>query len=121
MPQSRLASVFYLSILFLLLSLTDLPPALCASKNVTCDDQFGCELSGDAQGATIEYIPNDGWTQGSTCTGCKIVADPTQAFNGTWHDTTLGKEEAGSRLFNITFQGKQTYTEHCFIQGSSAL
>ncbi|THH03760.1 hypothetical protein EW145_g6032 [Phellinidium pouzarii] len=74
--------------------------------NVTVDDQFG-----DSQtGALPEFLPSDGWAQGNICSGCGVQPDPSQAFHGTWHDTTLNLGEAGQRTFNVNFTGTAVYT-----------
>ena len=95
----------------LLTSHLSLPLANCIPQNITCDDQNPCQLPAGSSPivgaiATINFLPNDGWTQGSTCTGCAVHADPSQTFDGTWHDTTLDQDKVSQeRSFNITFLG----------------
>ena len=76
-----------------------------ASKNVTIDDQFGDE----ATGRLVEYSPaGDAWAQGSTCTTCALEPAPQLAFNGTWHDSTVGalpNEAPGPYTFTLLFDG----------------
>lgn len=115
MPRSISAPVLLPSFSFLLSFLLTFPFTRCNQQNVTCDDQLGCDLPGDVQEATIEYIPDDGWQQGAVCSVCKIHADPNRVSNGTWHDTTLNKGVHEQRAINITFQGKQSRTTHCPI------
>jgi hypothetical protein len=38
----------------------------------------------DTDTSKITYT--SGWLVGNTCTGCFAKPDPSQAFNGTWHE-----------------------------------
>lgn len=104
--ENALLFVSLPSLTILLPFLIIFPSIRCNLQNVTCDDDLGCDLPGGVEGATTLYIPDGGWAQGAVCTGCKIHPDPSQAFDGSWHDTTLNKGIIEQRLINITFQGK---------------
>lgn len=97
---------FRLSPLFLLLLASFLfSGVLSVPQNVTCDDQDGCNFNMTTGGASLDYIPLNGWTQGNNCVGCAMHPDPIQTYNGTWHDTTLDKGDTSQLMFNITFHG----------------
>lgn len=90
-------------LLLLVLAFVNSSAVLGVPQNVTCDDQVGCNVPN--AGAIIDFIPSNGWAQGSTCTGCAVHANKSQAYNHTWHDTTLDVDKIEQRLFNITFHG----------------
>ncbi|TFK88885.1 hypothetical protein K466DRAFT_585124 [Polyporus arcularius HHB13444] len=74
--------------------------------NVTIDDE-----DGDAStGWMPQYFPSSAWAQGSKCSGCAItgLADPSQAFDETWHDSTYHPEQP-QRVVQINFNGSAVY------------
>ncbi|KAH9950607.1 hypothetical protein B0H21DRAFT_686449 [Amylocystis lapponica] len=79
--------------------------ALCTScivaKNVTIDDTYGDELTG----VVPIYTPAQNWGD-ATCGGCLLKPDPSQAFDGTWHDSTFDAVwRPGTPTINMTFNG----------------
>lgn len=68
-----------------------------ASVNITVDDEQGDSHTG----AKPTYSPSDGWSQGATCSGCQIKANPALAFDNTWHDSTV---HLGDQPHTITIQ-----------------
>ncbi|KAI5117138.1 hypothetical protein M0805_008257 [Coniferiporia weirii] len=72
--------------------------------NVTVDDQFGDERTN-----ALPQFTSSGWSQGSTCTGCAVKPNVSQAYLGTWHDATLDAGEAGERTFSVGFTGMAVY------------
>lgn len=80
------------------LSLSVAISVVCSKTvNVTVDDQ-----SGDAR---LIYAPVENWNEGPQCLTnlthpCGVHPDPSQAYNGTWYDSTIG---AGEQPSNITY------------------
>lgn len=70
--------------------------------NITVDDQYGGSMIGEAP----VYSPLGVWNQGPQCTGCFIQPDPSQAFNGTWHDSTIDPSDVVPYNISYTFKGK---------------
>ena len=79
---------------------------LAALVNVTIDDAQG-DLS---TGSTPQYSPPSEWAQGSKCPLCHVTqhADASQAFGGTWHDSTYHPGQPPS-VVQITFNGSAVY------------
>ncbi|KAH9930986.1 uncharacterized protein B0H18DRAFT_120691 [Fomitopsis serialis] len=50
----------------------------------TIDDTYGDSVTG----ATPVYPNEDCWNEGPGCSACVLQPDPSEAHNGTWHDTT---------------------------------
>ena len=74
--------------------------AFAAPENVTVDD---AALTGPV---TITYLPSpSNWSQGNNCSGCIAKPDPSQAYNGTWHDTTYIPNSAVYQAFQFNFTG----------------
>ncbi|OSD00907.1 hypothetical protein PYCCODRAFT_649823 [Trametes coccinea BRFM310] len=59
----------------------------------------------DDSNATISYSPADQWSQGFTCSGCTIHSDASQAFEGTWHDTTYIPQRSDPMTITFSFIG----------------
>ena len=81
-----------------------------ASTNITIDDQFGDELTGQL----VYYVPvNSGWQQGSQCPTCSLQPDPHLAYKGTWHDSKVGvsSDAPGPYSFTLMFAGG--YWKYC--------
>ncbi|KZT24560.1 hypothetical protein NEOLEDRAFT_1094376 [Neolentinus lepideus HHB14362 ss-1] len=100
--------LFYPASLLLLLHRSHV--AWATLTNRTIDDQYGDEVSGLVPG----YSPAASWAQGSTCTGCFIHADPSQAYRGTWHDSTHTPGDAEPRVIYISFNGTAIYA-YCIL------
>lgn len=66
--------------------------------NRTIDDEYGDPTGG----GSVDYGPN--WEQGNDCVGCAVSPDRSQAFDGTWHDSTANGKR-GARNMTITFSG----------------
>ncbi|KAH9930963.1 uncharacterized protein B0H18DRAFT_952965 [Fomitopsis serialis] len=49
----------------------------------TIDDTYGDSVTG----ATPTYLDTNCWNKGPGCSVCVAQPDPSQAHNGTWHDT----------------------------------
>lgn len=59
--------------------------------NVTVDDSGQDPFTG----STIQYTP--GWNYGSNCTVCTARPHSTDAYCGTWHDSTSGGNTAETK------------------------
>ncbi|EMD35148.1 hypothetical protein CERSUDRAFT_116622 [Gelatoporia subvermispora B] len=55
--------------------------ALSALHNVTIDDYYGDPVTGE------QFSYSDSWVVGPQCNECLVAPDPSQLYNGTWHDT----------------------------------
>lgn len=75
--------------------------ALAALQNVTVDDAV-------LTGAVVpQYLPSaSSWNVGNNCSTCLAKPDPSQAYNGTWHDTTFSPGTAVSQTVEFTFTGR---------------
>jgi hypothetical protein len=70
-------------------------------SNVTVDDEYGDEVTG----AKPSYSPSADWSEGTNCTGCLALPDPSFAYDHTWHDTTQDVADPAVRFVNYTFNG----------------
>ncbi|KAI0354713.1 hypothetical protein OH77DRAFT_1404809, partial [Trametes cingulata] len=75
------------------------------SVNRTIDDEKGDSVSG----VVPSYSPIGSWSQGSTCEGCFIHLDPSQTFDGTWHDSTHTPGDPEPRVITAHFTGTAVY------------
>ncbi|OJT04505.1 hypothetical protein TRAPUB_4775 [Trametes pubescens] len=75
------------------------------SVNRTIDDEKGDSVTGEVP----VYTPDGSWSQGSTCSGCFIQLDPSQTFDGTWHDSTHTPGDAEPRVITAHFTGTAVY------------
>jgi hypothetical protein len=66
--------------------------------NITVDDNLGDEN-------VLVYQPSDQWLLGPTCTRCQVKPDVKEAFNLTWHDTSV----SGQQVSNMTLKFTGTY------------
>ena len=76
-----------------------------AATNRTIDDQEGDSVTG----AVPSYTPVGSWNQGSTCDGCFVHLDPSQTFDGTWHDSTHTPGDPEPRVITAQFTGTAVY------------
>ncbi|KAI0659554.1 hypothetical protein C8Q70DRAFT_117251 [Cubamyces menziesii] len=101
-------STIVLSTLFFSLAAVDVVLA-SIRVNRTIDDQRGDNVTGYVP----LYFPNEDWNIGQTCTICAICSgdpiDPTQVFDGTWHDTTYLPGNDAERIILISFTGHAVY------------
>lgn len=74
-------------------------------ENITIDDSY----TGQAEGLTLRYLVEDGWTQGNLCKGCSAQPDASLAFNGTWHDATSMHDDNLQRVIEFNFTGTIFY------------
>ncbi|KAI0756234.1 hypothetical protein C8Q80DRAFT_1091370, partial [Daedaleopsis nitida] len=58
----------------------------------------------DIDDAGVSYSPPEKWSQGADCKVCTIHPDPSEAHDGTWHDTTSPSDEA-PHSFELQFIG----------------
>ena len=74
--------------------------AFAALQNVTVDDSV-------STGAVVPaYLPvSTNWAQGNTCSGCVAKPDPSEAYNGTWHDTTFSPNSTTFQSFEFSYVG----------------
>lgn len=75
--------------------------ASAALENVTIDDAV-------LTGAVVpQYLPSaSSWKQGNDCSTCLAKPDPSQAYNGTWHDATFQPGTTISQTIEFTFRGR---------------
>lgn len=73
--------------------------------NVTVDDQLGDSNTG----AIPIYDPPENWNEGPLCTICSARLDPSQTFEGTWHDRTFTLGEQPS-VITYKFNGQSSLT-----------
>ncbi|KAI0717145.1 hypothetical protein C8Q76DRAFT_571098, partial [Earliella scabrosa] len=77
--------------------------------NRTIDDEYGDSVTGERP----RYDPPDrNWAQGQTCQPCTVHLDPSQVFNGTWHDATAQPariDDPNPRTITMSFKGTAVY------------
>lgn len=78
------------------------PCVLAGSRNITIDDQKGDLITGRLP----VFLPTPNWAV-SPCNGCHAQPDPSQAFDGTWHDAT--SKASSPRIVQIAFNGTALY------------
>lgn len=85
-----------------------LPFVLASLVNVTIDDNFGDPRTG----TQIIYLPPGTWNNGTKCSGC-THPDPSQLYNGTWHDSTFDPQPSNNdselsqiQTASVTFNGQ---------------
>lgn len=95
-----LRSIMALSLLFRFLNCSQ-----CALLNVSIDDTFGDERTGNQ----ISYLPSNGWKFGQNCTDCTAVPERGQNFRHTWHDGSFDPQSVGGdgiiRSALVSFNG----------------
>lgn len=85
----------------------------CVQFNITIDDQDGDPTNGEK----IVYTPGASWNIGQDCSGCHLKPPETDAFDGTWMDSTYWNTsdtnpEAGHIVqASVGFKGAQTYIQ----------
>jgi hypothetical protein len=73
-----------------------------AATNRTIDDTIGDSVTG----ALPSYSPAGAWNVGQDCKTCYVrPADPSRAFNATWHDTTQDPVDVEQHTVTVTFVG----------------
>ena len=88
--------------------------ARASAVNITIDDEYGDALTGVVP-TYLPLGPSINWNQGSTCVGCRAKANPSDAQNGTWHDTTYHPDSNATdpqRSIQIAFNGKYLSLYH---------
>jgi len=76
---------FFSDVLVLLfIVLSRIAPSSGVVVTATIDDTKGDSNTG----AQPVYSPVNSFSPNSDCTGCLVHADPAQAFDGTWHDSS---------------------------------
>ncbi|KAI0925187.1 hypothetical protein AcW2_005867 [Taiwanofungus camphoratus] len=89
---------------------------LCAAAgNVTIDDTYGDEITGQQP----IYTPSSDWDQGEICTGCALHPNPLNAFYHTWHDSTYAPTlRPGIPTITLLFSGTAIYI-FCIVPTTS--
>ncbi|KAH9858313.1 hypothetical protein C2E23DRAFT_880942 [Lenzites betulinus] len=62
----------------------------------------GRDIVVDDTDSSLVYSPPDQWSQGADCQVCAIHPDPSDALDGTWHDTTSTGTQPRSIQFSFT-------------------
>jgi len=82
--------------------------------NITIDDTNGDSVTGN----TFNYEPPATWSVGLQCTNCEAHLDPSQTFDGTWHDTSAFPNSTVIPSASVTFTGSAVYV-FCILTGST--
>ncbi|PSS37176.1 hypothetical protein PHLCEN_2v1049 [Hermanssonia centrifuga] len=93
-----------------------LPQTYAALVNVTVDDAHPDPLTG----ISITYAPLNAWTLDSDCSTCVATPDGSQAYMGTWHDTTYLPEVGTVLSATFQFNGSALYVYCITAQSTSA-
>ena len=84
------------------------------SVNRTIDDQRGDNVTG----VVPLYLPDEAWNIGQMCNMCSIrpgdPIDPSQVFDGTWHDTTSLTKDT-EPIIQVNFTGHAVYVYNIVI------
>ncbi|KAH9914654.1 uncharacterized protein BXZ73DRAFT_54830, partial [Epithele typhae] len=106
-PLADLFLMFAFAPLFLS-SLLHFSLVASSPQNRTIDDELGDSVTG----LKPTYLPEGGWNQGASCSGCHFPKDKvfasSQVFDGTWHDATyrVGGEDM---VITANFVGRAVY------------
>lgn len=110
-----------------LLLLLSLSLATARLVNRTIDDQNGDSVSGAKPTYAPSIDPASNWTQGADCTSCFLlpnkVIDVSQAFDGTWHDSTYHPGDPDHTI-DAAFTGTAVYVFFIvpnFVQSTTTL
>ena len=86
-------------------------PVAFAVQNVTIDDTSGDPTTG----LVPAYAPSNKWALGQDCSTCNVhsgttdgTIDVTQAFDGTWHDSTYAVGDPDHTV-TVSFHGTSVY------------
>jgi len=110
------ASIPYMLLVLSLILFWTSALVFAGSVNITIDDTYGDPVTG----AQFTYSPADEWTAGQTCTSCTARPDPSEAYNGTWHDTSFfPSEETTPTNASISFKGTAVYV-YCILYQTSS-
>ncbi|KAJ2987130.1 hypothetical protein NUW54_g9520 [Trametes sanguinea] len=63
------------------------------------------DITVDDSNSAISYSPADQWSQGISCSDCTIHPDASEAFDGTWHDTTYNPLQSSPMTITFSFTG----------------
>lgn len=91
--------------------------------NVTVDDDGQDPMTG----SLIQYGPPGAWSFGQNCTKCLAKPDPSQIYNGTWHDGTYLPNSSNpsdvSGVLTATFQfsGTALYVYCILVYAGSSI
>lgn len=73
----------------------------------TIDDTYGDSVT------QFQVAYTENWNRGQDCTGCGVQPDKSQAFYGTWHDTTSNNPNSTSpHSATVKFNGASFYRSH---------
>ncbi|KAK7468603.1 hypothetical protein VKT23_003107 [Stygiomarasmius scandens] len=96
------------------------PSARAVLVNRTIDDTLP-----DSTGASITYLPDGAWNDGTSCERCTAKPDSGQMSSGTWHDGTFYSKPGGNDFPNqvlnasTIFNGTSVYV-FCALSRSKA-
>jgi len=84
-----------------------------SSMNITIDDQYGDPVTGQ------KFSYSNEWAFGPECSTCTAKPDASQAWNGTWHDSSfLHASESSPTNATVSFNGTAFYV-YCIIYQTS--
>ena len=86
-------------ILPLLLLVTSVTATL---TNRTIDDQYGDSVTR----VPPSYSPSGGWSRGAKCSTCAAQPNASQAYGGSWHDSTHHPTDPEPRIVSLSFNGE---------------
>ncbi|KAH9930925.1 uncharacterized protein B0H18DRAFT_1102885 [Fomitopsis serialis] len=107
-PHSCLHTQYALFVSFLL-SLD----ALAGQINRTIDDQYGDSSTG------IQPSYSSNWNFGPECSICALHPSASDAFDGTWHDTTSNATDPTQPYVTLDFTGTDIWV-YCIIVNSAS-
>ncbi|EPT00090.1 hypothetical protein FOMPIDRAFT_1123150 [Fomitopsis schrenkii] len=100
-----LGALVYFTLQWLLVS--------ASATNRTIDDTYGDPVTQ----FQVAYTAN--WNPGQSCTGCAVQPDPSQAFDGTWHDTTSNNPNSTSpHSATLKFNGTAIWV-YCILANTA--
>ncbi|KAF7797151.1 hypothetical protein EIP86_008343 [Pleurotus ostreatoroseus] len=96
-----------------------LPSSHGVLVNITVDDTNPDPITNNV----FTYSPAGAWNQGNNCSVCFRKLDPSQTYDGTWHDTTYAASQTGLdevQVALLQFTGSAIYVYGIETPGSSA-
>ena len=115
-PFAYLGASLSSAVIFSSIMLMLIAPCLFAGlasaslRNITVDDTHGDPIFG----TNFTYV-QPVWNFGPTCSSCEAHPDASQAYMGTWHDTSYLPTGASDTTLSasISFTGTNAYVHRC--------
>lgn len=69
---------------------------------------FSADVNVDDENSSVSYSPSGSWSEGNGCSTCALHPDSSNAFDGSWHDTTF-QSGGDTPTITLSFTGKSLF------------